>query len=554
MRMKHQCDEGCASGDEVRQRSAETDVDVVVIGGAFSGAASAVLLRRYLRGVRVLVVERAEVFDRKVGEATVEVSAMFLHKVLGLYDFLSREQLPKHGLRYWLTDTADRRLVEMTEVGGREVPRLPAFQLDRAKLDEHLLTLAAAEGAEVLRPAKVASVVLGWPSSEVTIETAPGQLRKVRCRWVIDASGRHAFLARRHGWHERVEELQTAAVWGRWHGVLDLDGPELAGADPRHPGLPPVQSARRLATNHFTGHGWWCWVIPLAGGETSIGVVYDKTIFAWPDADGDLRQRYESFLRQRPGLRELVAGARLDEDDFKSYSHLPYRTKHYMGKGWALVGDAAGFLDPYYSPGLDHCSMSLYATVRLLQDDFAGRLDAAALDARVALHDQRFLRSYQRWLDALYVGKYEILGDAELISTAFLLDTSLYYLGIVTPAYQDVDNLALPTFGVELPQATVAYRLVRFYNRRLQSIARLRLARGAYGRRNAGRVLRNANFGLGAGAVSNLRKGLMQWMRLELDALLLRLRPGRRRPVAPATLSPAAGVPRLEPSVADSAL
>ena len=113
-----------------------------------------------------------------------------------------------------------------------------------------------------------------------------------------------------------------------------------------------MQASRRLATNHFCGYGWWCWVIPLGGGPTSIGVVYNKDLFALP-GEGKPRERYEQFIRTQAGLRELVAHAHMDGDDFLALGKLPYKTSRYLDKGWALVGDAAAFIDPYYSPGLD---------------------------------------------------------------------------------------------------------------------------------------------------------------------------------------------------------
>ena len=116
--------------------------DAVIIGGGFAGGASALLLKRARPDARILILERTTTLSRKVGEATVEISGYFLHHVLGLYDHLSRFHLPKHGLRYWFTDGPERRLDEMSEVGGRELPLLPAFQLDRARLDQHLLDKA----------------------------------------------------------------------------------------------------------------------------------------------------------------------------------------------------------------------------------------------------------------------------------------------------------------------------------------------------------------------------------------------------------------------------
>ncbi|MEM6455035.1 MAG: FAD-dependent monooxygenase [Acidobacteriota bacterium] len=504
------------------------DCTVVVIGGAFSGASFALLLRRWCPAASVLVIERSAESTRKVGEATVEVSAFFLHRVLGCYDLLSREHLPKHGLRYWHTDGEDERtLDDMSETGPAEVPRLPSFQLDRSRLDPALLARAQQEGTRVARPARVDAVEHGWPRSTVRWTDAAGARHATTCRWVIDASGKHAFLARRLRLQTREERHPVAAVWGRWTGVADLDGPEILGPDLAYPLLPEIAAARRLGTNQFCGDGWWCWVIPLAGGETSIGVVYDKTRYELPGTERDRFVRYERFLRTQPGLRELVADAALDPGDRMAYGHVSYRTSQYIDRGWALLGDAASFIDPYYSPGLDHASITIYATARLVADDLLCALDDDVLAARVAQHDARFLRSYERWFDGLYRGKYEILGDAELTACAFVFDTAMYYLGVVTPIYRDVESLAHPPFGLELPQATVAYRTMRFFNRRMQRIAAVRRRYGVYGRRNVGRRQLDGTPGLGREAVGMLRRGLRLWLGLELHALGLRLGFGR---------------------------
>ena len=494
--------------------------DVIVLGGAFSGAAFTVLLRRWLPDARVLVVERREEFDQKVGEATVEVSALFLYRVLGLYDELSRTHLPKHGLRYWFTDGPERTLAEMSEIGPSEAPRLPTFQLDRAKLDEHILGLARNEGAEIARPARVTRVDLGERERTVAWEDASGA-HEATARWIVDATGRNALLARQMGLHQRTEELPTSAVWARWSGIRDMDGIAVRGADPRSTTLRPLVSARRLATNHFCGYGWWCWVIPLGGGETSIGVVFDKTLFQWP-SEGTPLERYRAFLERQPGLRELVAGATMNEADFRGYGHLPHRTSRYAGRGWALVGDAASFLDPYYSPGLDHASISVYATARMIEDDLRGRLDPAALEARIERHNREFVQSYERWLEGLYVGKYELFGDAELTVAAFLLDTSLYYLGVVAPVHRDVENLRNPVLGQDLPQTRVAAWFLRFYARRLVAIARKRRELGIYGRRNVGWRWYLGNVGLDTSMAFKFVKGLRLWWAAELSVLTAR--------------------------------
>ncbi|HVS15053.1 MAG TPA: tryptophan 7-halogenase [Thermoanaerobaculia bacterium] len=497
--------------------------DVVIVGGAFAGASSALLLLRERPQTRVLVVERSERFGSKVGEATVEVSGLFIQTVLGLERHLAEAHLPKHGLRFWFTDGPDRSLAEMTEIGPGRPPDLPSFQLDRARLDQHLLEQAVAAGARLLRPARVSAVEEGWPQTRVTVTDAAGAARTVSCRWLIDASGRFAYLGRSRNLLRNNHDHPTAAAWARWHGVADLDGPAILGDDPEHPRIPRLRAVRRYATNHFCGYGWWAWVIPLASGRTSVGLVWDRRLFD-PPGSGDVRDRAEAFLRIQPGLRELLADATVDPGDRHAYAHLAYRTERYADRGWAMVGDAAAFIDPYYSPGLDHCSISVFATVRLIGAELAGRLEGESLEAAIARHNGVFARSYDRWFDALYRNKYELLGDADLVSAAFLVETALYYLGVVTPAYRRRESLENAVFGLELPQARIAYRLARGFSRRLVALAAIRRRTGVYGRRNVGRRLYIRGFALGRGALPALGLGLRIWARTELETLAARLR------------------------------
>ena len=142
----------------------------MILGGAFSGASAAILLRRELPQLRVLIVEKAAAFDEKVGEATTEMSAMFLTRRLALWQHLENEQLPKEGLRYWFSNEKVTGHANASETGGFIRSTVPSFQLRRDALDEHMLATAVAEGAELWRPAKVKDVVVGDFDHRVTVE------------------------------------------------------------------------------------------------------------------------------------------------------------------------------------------------------------------------------------------------------------------------------------------------------------------------------------------------------------------------------------------------
>ena len=504
------------SPDEQTQET----VDVIVLGGAFAGASAALLLRRDVPSLRVLVVEKAEAFDEKVGEATTEMSAMFMTRRLAMWHHLEAEQLPKEGLRYWFQNDKVTGHTNATEAGGFLRSSVPAFQLRRDALDEHLLASAVAEGAELLRPARIRDVEVGSFDHVVTVEDAQG-VRQIRCRWVVDATGRVNFLSRKLGLLERNEEHQIASIWCRWKGVRNID--DLAARDPNGLASRNIGS-RRLATNHYMGYGYWIWVIPLGNGETSIGVVFDKRIIGLHQSK-TRGEDFIAFLEAIPSLAEILEGATPRLDDLRFFGHLPYWSKQYMGEGWALVGDAASFLDPYYSPGLDHAAFSVEATVDIIRREAAGE----NIQARVKEHNETFVRSYHRFYRSVYHGKYRYMGEADLLSASFILDTAHYYIFVVIPAYCFMRKFFwMPVLGPK--PAFLSYHLMSLYNRRFQAIAAARRAAGEAGARNDGRRYK-AYFNLNMAPLHMIARGLKIWAYAEADLLRLGLKHlfGRRR-------------------------
>src|SRR4051812_18472362 len=254
--------------------------DVVVMGGALSGGATATLLLRKNPGLRLLIIEKSAQLSRRVGEATVEVSAYFMGRVLGLTQYLNENQLVKQGLRFWFANDEVKNISEASEVGGRYQVRLPSYQLDRATFDEEVLRRACVAGAKLMRPASVLNVQLSSGAEQtLTVKNGDGT-KTIRARWVVDASGIGAILARKNAWWRSNKAHPTAAAWSRWKGVKDWDSREFAEKYPEFASA--VYGIRGTATNHVIGDGWWSWWIPLKGGDMSVGVVFDQRIVDWP--------------------------------------------------------------------------------------------------------------------------------------------------------------------------------------------------------------------------------------------------------------------------------
>src|SRR5678815_3354849 len=113
-----------------------------------------------IRDRKVLILEKNVAFGRKVGEATVEISAYFLGRVLGLTQHLNEAHLVKQGMRFWFSNERTHTIEECSEIGGRYLARVPAYQVDRSVLDEEVLRRAQAAGAQLWRPAAVTKVQL----------------------------------------------------------------------------------------------------------------------------------------------------------------------------------------------------------------------------------------------------------------------------------------------------------------------------------------------------------------------------------------------------------
>jgi hypothetical protein len=192
-------------------------------------------------------------------------------------------------------------------------------------------------------------------------------------------------------------------------------------------------------------------------------------------------------------------------------SNLAYDTTTYAADGAVLVGDAAAFLDPFYSPGMDWIAFSSSAAAALIDGGFRGTPVAPA----VATHNRRFSQAYDRWFRALYKDKYYYLGDFELMLVSFRLDLGMYNLGAVRPVFRHgAATLEVPGFA--RVHAAVPAALMAFYNRRLAAMAQSRRLRGTWGRRNAGRYFPFTSYEFNRRLLPRVLWAFVHWLRLEV--------------------------------------
>ena len=485
--------------------------DVIVIGGALSGASTAFLLKRRNPALRILVVEKNTAFKRRVGEATTEVSGFFLTRMLGLTNYLVQHQIPKNGLRFWFSKNPEGAPSDCSELGGKYLSTVPAFLIDRSELDEEILRRAIGAGVELLRPAQVLDVQLeAGGMQEVRVQSG-SETKILKARWVVDASGVKAQLARANGWLHTNEAHPTLAAWSRWRNTGDWDGLDSEmGNDSSKKGFFGI---RGTATNHFAGDGWWAWWIQLKNGDVSIGAVVDQRLVDWSEQEGTVGEKLRGFLSRHPAARVMMRDAEFVEGDVHFRRNLPYWSERHAGDGFVLVGDASAFIDPLYSPGMDWIAFTASAAVELI----AKCQDGENPGPLVEKHNRDFGISYQRMFGALYQDKYDYLGDIDLMRVAFRLDIVTYYLYIVRFLYKDGPQAILkPPFSPK--EAGPFFRFMRFYNRRLAAMGRSRRERGVFGQHNEGQrdLVGGFNFRLGQ-LFRTAFDGLWIWLKLELQ-------------------------------------
>ena len=486
-----------------------------MIGGAIAGASTAFLLKRKDPSLRILIVEKAEAFDRKVGESTSEVGACFLMRVLNIANHLGHEQITKSGLRMWFYRDSNDCYTRCAELGPKHQTRLPAFQLDRSKLDEAVLQKAVTAGCKLWRPAKVQDLELGGEGKNRIKVRLGEEVREITARWVIDASGQTALISRKLKLYRRLDTHPIDAVWARFRNTTDLDGPEVWESAPHF--TEPCWAMRQWATNHLMGYGWWGWLIPLRGGDCSVGLVYDSRLFQLAPGP-NLGERLKSHLMTHPLGKKVLGEAEYIEKDVHARSNLAYYSEQSIGDGWAQVGDASGFLDPLYSQGFDFISYTCFSVFEILADALAGKEIARVRDR----YNELYQRQFHTWFESIYQDKYYYLGDVELMTVAFYLDIGAYFIGPVRQAYSKHPHRysALPYGG---PVGQMFGRFMRLYNRRLAAIAKRRILAGTYGLKNLDTRLFLPGFSPGPGSLRFMLRGVRKWLALECKNLFLRL-------------------------------
>lgn len=403
--------------------------DVVIIGGGLAGLTLSLQLRQQMSTLSILVLERnahpVPEAAHKVGESTVEIGAHYFANIIGLKDHLQQAQLRKFGLRFFFGAQSADDLGATSEVGATSYFSIPSYQLDRGILENHLGARARAAGVEFRDACTVRDLEVGAQGADHSVTYLQAEERRtVTCRWLVDASSRASPLKRKLGL-ARPNGHHVDAAWFRLGMKIDIDSWStnaswLSRCNPPH---------RWLSTNHLMGPGYWVWVIPLASGSTSVGIVADPGLHPL-DTYNDFDKALAWLKREQPMCAQVVEENRHLLQDFRFLKHFSHDCeKVYSADRWALTGEAGVFLDPFYSPGSDFIGISNTYIVDLITREMGGE----HISARANVYEQLYMSFYRSTL-ALYQGQYPLFGNLPVMSIKIIWDYA-YYWGVLAPLF-----------------------------------------------------------------------------------------------------------------------
>jgi|UniRef100_UPI004048B1CD menaquinone-9 beta-reductase len=304
------------------------DWDVVVVGAGLAGSLAAHGLAR--RGVRVLLVEQ-RVFPRwKVCGACLSPQALAALEAAGLAGLVADQG----GLTLRSLELGVAGVVSPIALGSGRV-------LSRARLDQALVEAAEAAGATVLTGTRavLAHAAGQAPHRQVMLQKGTAR-RRVSAKVVLIAAG-----------------LTHRCLDGETEITSSVDPGSRVGAGCVLPagaaGLPP--GVLQMAV----GRGGYVGLVRVEGGEINLACAFDPALLR---SSGGASGACQTILKEA-GFAQLPG---LEGAAWQLTAALSRRTRPLAGHRLLLLGDAAGYVEPFTGEGMGWALTSSLAALPLV--------------------------------------------------------------------------------------------------------------------------------------------------------------------------------------------
>jgi flavin-dependent dehydrogenase len=374
-----------------------------------------------------------------VGESLVPALVPLLRE-LGIEEEVAQVSTYKPGATFYASK--NQEISFFFESAGRGLPRY-AYNVPRDVFDA--ITLANAVRVGVVVVPQRAGLVANANTDSVALDDASLALWKQHAGTdgpdlIVDASGRKRTIAK----------LLNVATW---------EGDRRDVALFSH--LPDVTTAHEGHIHINRLKNGWAWRIPLPG-RVSVGVVIPGEALEKYGVTAE--EQYARLLAEEPTLRSYIRDAKRLKPVVK-YSNYQVQSRRWVGKTWALVGDAGGFVDPIFSSGL---LLALEGAVELANAILSGWEGAAAKRYEKTMHHK--LAAWQSLILSFYDGR---------MFSLFRLRSIYGSHALFRPVSRIVDRQLALALGGVAPASWRRLWLLHLLLRRLrraQAPSRLRIA------------------------------------------------------------------------------
>ncbi|MGX4727420.1 NAD(P)/FAD-dependent oxidoreductase [Pseudomonas corrugata] len=354
---------------------------VVIIGAGPSGAIAAALLKR--KGHDVLIIERQHFPRFSIGESLLSHCLDFVEEA-GMLDAVNSAGFQRKngaafawGERYSAFDFGD------TFSEGKPT----TFQVQRADFDKLLADQAALQGVEIRYGEAIASVDFNLAKPQLGVQREDGSEYRIESDFFLDASGYGRVLPRLLDLEAPSNFPVRRAVFTHVEDRIDT---------------PAFDREKILITTHPTQRDIWFWTIPFSGGRCSVGVVAAAEHFAGRTEDLDACLR--GFIDETPSLARVLDNAVWDTPA-RTIGGYSANVKTLHGQGFALLGNAAEFLDPVFSSGVTIAMRSASMAADVLHRQLQG--ESVDWQDEFAVPLKRGVDTFRCYVEGWYAGTFQ---------------------------------------------------------------------------------------------------------------------------------------------------
>lgn len=294
--------------------------DVVIVGAGPAGTSTALGLAE--RGFRVALLDKARFPRVKPCAEYANPEAMRVLERLGLLDAVRASGAAVFRGMQVISPGGARMALDFTADAGRH-----ALGISRWRLDQLAVEHCRALGVEVMEGCHVRDMLRDGARVTGVRATRRGEAVDVAGRVVVGADGHHSAVA-------RLLDLDLPLRWPRRIGLAaHLEG------YPLYDGLGEMHVAPSS----------YCGIAPQEDERVNAAMVVNMAVFE--RRTGSVEQFFMDELRAYPQMAER-AGAATRVTPVRGVGPLARRVSRTYGDGFLLVGDAAGFFDPFTGEGI----------------------------------------------------------------------------------------------------------------------------------------------------------------------------------------------------------